>query len=86
MPWSSLCRSDIAKTQDGKLRGFSDSKIVRGIMTILLEKQATLSDNMVGRFDFIEYLINLGLHTFFSEGRRDGIAHMIQKIKHLRVN
>ncbi|MBT1449738.1 aminotransferase class V-fold PLP-dependent enzyme [Glaciecola sp. XM2] len=70
---------------DGHLRGYSDSKVVRGLMTVLLLKHhqnlGLAVPIQANEFDFEAYLADLGLSSYFSEGRKDGMKALIQRIQ-----
>jgi cysteine desulfurase/selenocysteine lyase len=87
------CESDlwIAFTNQ-KLCAYSQSKIIRGILAVLIEKAMQLNDsflsgsnqqksNAATTFDYFAYLTELNLTPFFSVGRRDGIQNAISAIK-----
>jgi len=65
------------------LKAYSSSKVIRGILLLLIEKTQTLTLDQIVQFDFINYLDELGLSQYFSAGRRDGIANVIKEIKRL---
>jgi sulfur transfer protein SufE len=77
------CESDVwlAHTSEG-LRAYSESKVIRGILALLLEKAQSL-DKAANRFDYFTYLEDLHLTQYFSQGRRDGVGHVIERIKQL---
>jgi cysteine desulfurase/selenocysteine lyase len=76
-----------------QLCAYSQSKIIRGILALLIEKvtqlTATSADSCVDEqdnvdaacFDYFAYLTALNLTPFFSVGRRDGIQNAISAIK-----
>lgn len=80
--------------QQKKVLGYSDSKVVRGLMAILLLKHAVITvapthNHHAGLavehdFDYLQYLTELGLSTYFSEGRKDGVKAMVKRIKSFR--
>jgi cysteine desulfurase/selenocysteine lyase len=77
------CESDVwlAHTSDG-LRAYSESKVIRGILALLLEKAQSLG-KAANQFDYSSYLEDLHLTQYFSQGRRDGVGHVIERIKQL---
>lgn len=63
------------------LRGSSQSKVIRGILALIIDKVNALSRNELEGFDFTAYLHEIGLANYFSEGRRDGVHQIIKRIK-----
>ena len=88
------CESDlwIAYCND-QLCAYSQSKIIRGILALLLEKVMHLNNALItnnsdpkstsvaASFDYFAYLTELNLTPFFSVGRQDGIKNAITAIK-----
>ncbi len=88
------CESDlwIAYYND-QLCAYSQSKIIRGILALLLEKVRHLNSPLTNNrsdpkntsaaacFDYFAYLTELNLTPFFSVGRQDGIQNAITAIK-----
>jgi len=66
-----------------KLKANSNSKVVRGILAIIIEKVNALPSHEVAQFDINNYLASLGLSHYFSQGRRDGIQQIILRINAL---
>ena len=75
-----------------KLCAYSQSKIIRGILAVVIEKATQLNESLAGDsnqqkrnaavgFDYFSYLTELNLTPFFSVGRRDGIQNAISAIK-----
>jgi cysteine desulfurase/selenocysteine lyase len=76
-----------------QLCAYSQSKIIRGILALLIEKVTQLTVTLAGNrvsdqdnmdaacFDYFAYLTALNLTPFFSVGRRDGIQNAISAIK-----
>jgi cysteine desulfurase/selenocysteine lyase len=75
-----------------KLCAYSQSKIIRGILAVVIEKATQLNESLAGdsnqqkpnaavAFDYFAYLTELNLTPFFSVGRRDGIQNAISAIK-----
>ncbi len=87
------CESDLWIASVGKeLCAYSQSKIIRGILAVLIEKASQLNASHVTQvdhqvhspaveFDYFAYLSELNLTPFFSVGRRDGIKNAISAIK-----
>ncbi|MFT5283334.1 MAG: cysteine desulfurase/selenocysteine lyase [Kangiellaceae bacterium] len=59
---------------------YSESKVVRGILALIIEKVSQFRKTDVQLLDIKRYLSQVGLSHYFSEGRRDGIGHIIQRI------
>jgi cysteine desulfurase/selenocysteine lyase len=76
-----------------QLCAYSQSKIIRGILALLLEKVRHLNTPLTNNrsvpkntsaaacFDYFTYLAELNLTPFFSVGRQDGIQNAITAIK-----
>ena len=68
------------------LYAYADSKVVRGILALVLLKHKALNSEQ-GRggasFDYIAYLKNLGLSDYFSAGRKDGIQLIVKRLNTL---
>ena len=87
------CESDLWIACVGNhLSAYSQSKIIRGILAVLIEKASQLNTSHVKKadhekhmlaveFDYFAYLSELNLTPFFSVGRRDGIQNAISAIK-----
>jgi cysteine desulfurase/selenocysteine lyase len=93
--WLDVESASASVDTNAKVLGYSDSKVVRGLMTVLLLKHAALSqefgakqinDNKPERsahlntFDYFHYLDELGLSSYFSEGRKDGMRALIERL------
>ena len=66
-----------------KLSAYSNSKVVRGILAVIIDKIERLPSGGVRNFDINGYLASLGLSHYFSQGRRDGIQQVILRINEL---
>lgn len=88
------CESDLwIGYYNAQLCAYSQSKIIRGILALLLEKVIQLETQSVinlncnkgisvaTSFDYFAYLTELNLTPFFSVGRRDGIQNAIAGIQ-----
>ncbi len=60
---------------------FSPSKIVRGLLAVVLEKANALPSDQQVTFDYHLHLENIGLSRFLSESRQNGINAVIHAIK-----
>ncbi|QZA79645.1 SufE family protein [Deefgea piscis] len=59
----------------------SDSKIVKGLLTLILAAYHGRSAEEIQQFDFNAWLNQLGLHRFLSASRGNGLAAIVTKIK-----
>ena len=87
------CESELwIAYENNQLCAYSQSKIIRGILAVLIEKATQLNGSVVIQanhqqsipavaFDYFAYLTELNLTPFFSVGRRDGIQNAISAIK-----
>jgi cysteine desulfurase/selenocysteine lyase len=88
------CESDLwISVQQNQLSAYSQSKIVRGILAVLIEKATELlrsegsknaddaAHNAAAEFDYFDYLAKLKLTPYFSAGRRDGVQNAVSAIK-----
>ena len=66
-----------------RLCAYTQSKVIRGILALILEKVGHLQDQpeKASSFDYFAYLTELNLTPFFSVGRKDGIQNAITAIK-----
>lgn len=64
----------------GQFYGFANSKIIKGLLAILLEKANTLTPSQRTRFDFTEYLAQLGVSHHLSQSRVDGLSRIIARL------
>ena len=79
------CESDVWVAtiyQDGQeiIAGWSPSKIIRGVLSIILEKANTLSPSERTAFDFHHYLSQCGLDRYLSQSRGNGMKKVIDKL------
>ena len=72
------------------LSAYSSSKLIRGILAVLLLKYnqlidaSTTNESMMGEakhFDYAQYLKELGLSAYFSEGRKDGVNTIVSVLR-----
>ncbi|QJR82693.1 SufE family protein [Alteromonas pelagimontana] len=59
---------------------YSPSKIIRGVLSVLLEKANTMSEEEVATFKFDDYLTRLGLQQHLSQSRAYGIRKVIARL------
>ena len=67
-------------------QGYSDARIIRGILSVLLEKANDISNSQRGTFDYGEYLTALGINRNISQSRADGVAQIIRRLNELATN
>lgn len=63
--------------------GYSDARIIRGILSVLLEKANDISDSQRGTFDYGGYLTALGISRNISQSRADGVAQITRRLNEL---
>jgi cysteine desulfurase/selenocysteine lyase len=68
------------------IQAYSNSKIVRGLLSLVLEALAPLSIKAILDFDLHRYLQQLGLAHHLSESRGNGLNHIMYKIKNLALH
>ena len=76
------CESPVwlALESDGLFYAYSDSKILRGVLAILLEQANALSTSDRQSYDFAHFLNECGLFRYLSQSRNNGIRHVIRYI------
>lgn len=84
------CEARVWVSLDNTILAYSDSKIVRGILTLLIEHtNRWREDSNLQSISLEEslkfHLLDMGLTNFFSIGRRDGINKVIQKLNELVI-
>ncbi|MFC3121635.1 aminotransferase class V-fold PLP-dependent enzyme [Agaribacter flavus] len=85
------CESAVWLTNDSLVgwRAYSDSKVIRGILTLLItySTHEALLAEAVGlppnKHNHSEFLDQLGLSSYFSVGRRDGVSQIIKRLANL---
>lgn len=68
-------------TEQGGIMAYSPSKVIRGVLAVLLEKANTLSEAQRESFDFESYLSCCQLERYLSQSRGNGIKSVIAKMK-----
>ena len=63
------------------IKAYSPSKVIRGVLAVLLEKANSLPPLARTTFDFEEYLQQCQLERYLSQSRGNGIRFVIQKLK-----
>ncbi len=72
----------LANSGQGSLQAWSDSKIIRGVLAVLIEKAC--EDLPMTAEDYQNYLVRLGMERYLSESRTSGIRHVIQRLVSVR--
>lgn len=65
-----------------QLKAYSPSKIIRGVLAVLLEKANSLSPEQRAVFDFDSYLKRCQLERYLSQSRGNGIKAVINALRH----
>ena len=78
------CESQVWLFADkGQIFAWSDAKIIRGVVALVLEKAHTMNMADIASFDFADYLAQLGLERHLSQSRADGINQVIRRLRQL---
>ncbi|WP_124748926.1 SufE family protein [Alteromonas facilis] len=72
---------DINAQGSKSYHAYSPSKIVRGLLAIILEKANSLTGSEQATFDYQQYLSDIGLSRFLSPSRQNGLAAVIKRIQ-----
>lgn len=68
-----------------QFRAYSDSKVIRGILAVLILKYHQLaqceSARFAANFEYAKFLKELGLTDYFSSGRKDGVRAVIKRMQ-----
>jgi len=67
--------------KDGHFEGYSPSKIIRGVLAVLLEKANSLAPQERVQFDFEQYLQACQLDRYLSQSRGNGIKAVIKRLQ-----
>ena len=83
------CESDVwvaVIELDGRkvIAGWSPSKIIRGVLSIILEKANALDPSARAVFDFDRYLTLCGLNRYLSQSRGNGMKTVINRLPTLQ--
>ncbi len=62
---------------------YSNGKIVRGLLTLLIEPIQNRTADFILAFDFKAYLADLGIEQVLSESRANGVNSVIKRIRQL---
>ena len=77
---SAVWLARVAEGSGSVIMAYSPSKIIRGVLAVLLEKANQLSDEVRQDFDFSAYLIVCQLSRYLSESRGNGIKHVVNAL------
>ncbi|NMH58742.1 SufE family protein [Alteromonas ponticola] len=82
------CDSDVwldrvSDDTTGCFMAYSPSKVIRGVLAIILEQTNNLSPEAVATFDFDAFGDELSLSRFLSQSRGNGLRQVIDRIKTL---
>ncbi len=85
------CDSDVwldrANSEAGTyFEAYSPSKVIRGVLAIILEQSNQLSTEALCDFDFDAFTEELALSRFLSQSRGSGLRQVIQRIKTLAAS
>lgn len=69
--------------QPGRFVAFSDSKVIRGVLAIILEQLHALPVAQQRDFDYDTFLNECGLSRYLSQSRNNGIGFVIKRLKML---
>ena len=67
--------------EHGSLMAYSPSKVIRGVLAVLLEKANALTTEQRSTFDFEHYLSRCQLERYLSQSRGNGIKSVLTKLK-----
>ena len=68
-------------TEQDSLMAYSPSKVIRGVLAVLLEKANALTGEQRRNFDFEDYLSRCQLERYLSQSRGNGIKSVVAKLK-----
>lgn len=66
-----------------RILAFSPSKIMRGVLAVLLEKANSVSRDQRAQIDFHQYMADCQLERHLSQSRANGIAGVLYRLKTL---
>ncbi len=67
----------------GEIKAYSPSKIIRGVLAVLLEKANSLNGPQRNNFDFDGYLERCQLGRYLSQSRGNGIKAVVSQLRSL---
>jgi cysteine desulfuration protein SufE len=80
--WLALLNTDDGKS-NSEFVAYSPSKVIRGVLAVLLEKANSLEHQERANFDFGAYLNECQLQRYMSESRGNGIKSVVNQLKEL---
>ncbi|WP_420935787.1 SufE family protein [Alteromonas sp. A081] len=80
--WLALLDGEGSKCNN-KFVAYSPSKVIRGVLAILLEKANSLEQQERATFDFGAYLNECKLQRYMSESRGNGIKSVVHQLNGL---
>jgi cysteine desulfuration protein SufE len=89
--WLALLDAESSKSSESaegggpsaKFVAYSPSKVIRGVLAVLLEKANSLEQQERANFDFGAYLNECQLQRYMSESRGNGIKSVVHQLKEL---
>lgn len=76
------CESPVWLHEDGDtFVAYSPSKVIRGVLAVLLEKANSLKPKERAQFDFEQYMRQCQLNRYLSQSRGNGIKSVIKRLK-----
>ena len=83
--WLVLLNAECSKDEcsKGEFVAYSPSKVIRGVLAVLLEKANRLERRERVSFDFGAYLHECQLQRYMSESRGNGIKSVIRRLQAL---
>lgn len=76
-----LAYVETTSENDARFFAFSPSKVIRGVLAVLLEKANSMEQAQRRDFDFDTYLEACQLQRYMSESRGNGIKAVVEKLK-----
>jgi cysteine desulfuration protein SufE len=70
-------------TSELVIAAYSPSKIIRGVLAVLLEKANSLSDEQRKAYDFEQYMNACNLQRHLSQSRGNGILSVLRRLNTL---
>ncbi len=78
---SDVWLSTIVKDKYINIAAYSPSKIIRGVLAVIIEKAESMPTAELAEFDFEAYLLSIGMQKYLSESRGNGVKHVVDAIK-----
>jgi len=77
---SAVWLARVTEGGESTIMAYSPSKIIRGVLAVLLEKANQLPEDARRDFDFSVYLTACQLSRYLSESRGNGIKHVVNAL------